>query len=359
MCIAKFLVISGYAILPEFIASIHEHIFDPARLPIAIAALVLSVLLGAVLGPVGGSANPVLWRFLDGLLGGLGRRLDRADRDEADLIFRGFILTAIGMAVAFFIGKYAMYLSELYPEWNLVDMIALLFVTSSASVWSAQGKLYKALSSNNLVKGAFYAIVRTTRINLAEADEYTITRTGMAMGARAFDKMIVGPLLWYLILGLPAAFLYAGLAALSWRFGRDGFTKGFGRLALELEKLMGFVPNLIAGLLIALAGVFTPTGRMSGALTGFFAQKGKAPYFEGGWPVTATAFALNVSLGGAAQDLDGRALKRTWAGPEKATAQLSAQHLRRAGYIVFMAHILWLAALLGAMLISGHHLLDF
>lgn len=343
----------------EYIQQIHGHIFDPDRLPVAIAAVFLVSCIGILTGPMGGNANPFLWRIIELFFGGIGGRLDRADRTRADLSFRGFILTVTGLLIALFMGKFAHFLTLYYPQWKIMEIFLLSLSLTAGAVWFALFRLFQALSSEKPLKGAFYTIARSTRTDMSTSDEYTITRIGIAMGARSFDKGLVAPVLWYLIAGLPGAYLYMGLAALSWRFGKEGFTKGFGQMSLTLEKLMGFVPNLLAGILIALAGLFTPTARMSDALAAFKAREGTAPYEEGGWAVAAMAFALNVSLGGATKDLDGSAIKRRWAGPKGATAQLGASHLSRGIYISMMAHILLLAVLCGAIVVSGHDLLDF
>ncbi len=213
-------------------------------------------------------------------------------------------------------------------------------------------RLYGALKDNK-VKGAYLAIARSTHTDLSGADDFTITRTGMGFAARAFDKCTVAPVFWYIIGGLPCAYVYAGLATLSSRFARDGFTKGFGAIPMGLEKVAGFVPSCFAGLFMALGGLFTPTGGMMRAFRGLLAAKGKAPYAEGGWPLTAMAWSLNVSLGGPVIDRDGRSLKRAWVGPQNATARLEPGHLRRALYISLMAYLLFMAGLMGLMLGIG------
>lgn len=347
------------SLIGEHLQEIHGHIFDVERIPLAIAAMVLVSLAGLVTGPLGGSAVPLFWRIVDILFGGVGGRLDRSERPPQDLLFRGFIITVTGMALSYLAGRMAAQLSWYYPDWHIAEVLALSLTLSAGAVWAALLRLHKAVSSDAPAKGAFYAISRSTRTNLAASDEFTITRTGIGLGVRAFDKAVVAPLLWYLIAGLPGAYLYAGLAALAWRFGRDGQTRGFGQTALALEKLMGFVPTGLAGLLLVLAGVFTPTGRTTRALAALKTGRGRADYAEGGLPLSAAAFALDVSLGGAAQDLDGVALRRGWTGPEGATAQIGAMHLFRGLYLVIVAHILLLAALFGAIVVSGHLRLDF
>lgn len=339
----------------EIYQMIHEQIFDPARLPVAVAALLIVSIIGVIAGPLFGNANPLFWRSIDFLFGPLGSRLDKTERKASDLHMRGFIITVTAMVMAFLVGTFFQTLSHHYPNFLIVDIVALSIIMSAGAGWFALARLYKAMAGKNMVKGAFYTLATTTRSNLTTADEYTITRVGIGMGAKIFDKGVIAPVLWYLIGGLPAAYLYAGLAALSWRFGKEGFTKGFGSSALALEKLMGFVPNAFAGILIAFAGILTPTAGMTRSFIGILhLNKGRAHYHEGGTPVTAMAWALKVSLGGATQDIDGSAVKRGWAGPEGATAQLTAKHLHRALYITVMAHLLFLAALLGAIVMDGH-----
>ncbi len=341
----------------ELFVTLHAYIFDADRLPVAIAALVLTMVLGVLLGPFGGSATPLFWQIIEKMFGRFGGKLDRERRQSSDLILRGFILTTTAMAVAFFAGRSFEWMTVAYPDFRIVEILSLLPLLAAGSVWRSLGRLYKALE-NHTVEGAYYAIAVTTRVNLAANDDFTITRVGMALAVKSFDKAMTGPLLWYLIAGLPGAYMYSALAAMAWRFGRDGASKGFGYMPLVLERLMGFVPNILAGFLITLAGVFTPTARMSRAISGWFASpEMKAPYAEGGWPVTALAWALDASLGGPTQDLDGNPVRRVWVGPESATAQLEARHLYRALYAAVMAHILLLAALLGALVVSGHDLM--
>ena len=337
----------------DLFQQLHSHVLDPDRFPVAIAALLLVSCAGMVAGPLGGFAGPMFWRVTDLLFGWAGARMDRTDRSAPDLVFRGFLLTAVALAIAFLVARLVQQLAAAYPYWRLVEMLALCVAMSSGAFWHATVRLYKGLSQDELVKGAFYAVSTTTRTDLTQSDEFTITRIGMMMAVKGLDKAVVAPVLWYLIAGIPGAFLYAALAALSWRFGKDGFSKGFGQSAMALEKLLGFVPNLLAGLLIALATFITPTAGIARSTIGLVARAGDFPYAQGGLPVTALAWALNISLGGPSKDLDGSAIKRNWTGPDSATAQIGAKHLHRGLYLVVITHLLFLASLLGAMVVSG------
>lgn len=343
----------------ENLENLHAMIFHPDRIPVAIAALAVCVIIGMLTGPLAGNANPLLWKIIDVLFGPLGQKLNNKERTVNELAMRGFFLTILGMGFALLLSRFAGSLALYYPQWRIAETLMLCLTMSAGAVWFAQLRLVQAIESERAVTGGFLAIARTTRTDMTNSDEFTMTRLGLALGARAFDKAVVGPILWFLIAGLPAAYLYAGLAGLAWRFGKEGYSKGFGTMALTLEKLMGFIPSLFSAVFIALAGLFTPTGGMTRAMAGLGPVKNRARYEEGGMPVTTLAYALDVSLGGPSKDLEGSAIQRHWAGPEKATAKLTARHVYRGLYLVFIAHILLLVSLLGAIVISGHGMLDF
>ncbi len=336
------------AILQDFQANI----MTPDRILIAIAALILVTIIGMVRGPLGGHATPFYWHLVDIAFGRFGARMDKSGRLKGDLIFRGFLLTALVLGLSYMFGRLLSMLGFYYPIWSVVEIVSLSLVLTSGAVFAGVGRLYRALNDKKVTQGAYYTIARSTRTDLSNSDDYTITRLGMGLTLKMFDKGVVAPIFWYLISGLVGVYLYAALAALAWRFNREGHGSGFGAAAAELEKLMGFIPNLLSGVLVALAGLLTPTAGMTRSFLGLMTTKGAASYGEGGLPLTAAAYALKVSLGGPTTDLEGRKVARGWVGPSGATAQLNAKHLHRAVYITFMAHLLFLAALLGALLFS-------
>lgn len=337
----------------DFLQPLSLTLLVPDRIPVAMMAWLLAGIVGMLTGPLGGNANPLFWLVWTGTFGRIGARLDRRERARADLLLRGFVLTLAGALAACGTGVFAVRLAQTQPVYGLADILLLVPVLTGGTVWFVLLQLYFALRDGKGGKGAYYALARTARTDFSGGDDFAVTRAGLSLAARSFDKGLVAPVVWYLLAGLPGAYLYAGLAALAWRFGRDGFGRGFGGAALGLEKLMGAVPNLLAGVLIALAGLFTPTGGMTRALLGQFRGEARAPYAQGGFPVTALAFALHVGLGGAAVDLDGSTLKRSWVGPAGASARLDKGHLRRGLYLNAMAQLLFMAGLAGALLYAG------
>ena len=92
-------------------------------------------------------------------------------------------------------------------------------------------------------------------------------------------------------------------------------------------------------------------------------RKKPQPIRAGGFPLSALAWSLDVSLGGASQDITGSAIKGEWTGPKGATAKIDHKHLRRGIFISVIAHILFIATLCGSYLWGGgfdfREMLDF
>lgn len=332
----------------------HTLLWDPVRLLYAATALLLVSLGGLVTGAFHGNAGPLIWTFYDMLFGTLGDRLDRTRRKKADLVFRGFLLVAAGIFTALVLARMAAALVALSPYGSATEIVLLLFFLSSGSLWRALLSLYKALENKKPVPGAYYIIAQSSRTDLNSTDDYGITRTAVGLCARSFTFAMVAPVLWYVLGGLTGAFVYSALAALAWRFGKNGFTKGFGAAPLLLEKIMGYVPAILAALLLSVSSIVTPTAKTYKALSVWKSRKGRAPYAQGGAPLSVMAWALNVSLGGPVKDLKGSTMKNAWVGPKGATAQIDRHHLRRALLMSLSAH-LFLILLLSAfyLLLEG------
>ena len=74
----------------ESFSQLHTYVFDAERIPVLIVAMLVTVIVGMITGPVRGNANPFIWQILDVFLGGIGDRMNRKHRKKGDLIFRGF-----------------------------------------------------------------------------------------------------------------------------------------------------------------------------------------------------------------------------------------------------------------------------
>lgn len=339
--------------MAEILQQWHESFFDPERIPYAIAAILLTIIIGMVTGPLGGNAYPFIWQIYDKAFGRFGDKLDKSQRPKADLLFRGFLITMFALFIGFLAGKAMEALTAIPKFGTYYEIICLSLLITSGTIWFSLLKLYFAMEKHDVGQGAYYNIARSARTNLTTTDEFGITRTAINFSAFALDKGLVAPILWFVIAGFPGAMVYSGISALAWRFGKQGHSKGFGNTALALEKLLGVIPSILTGVIITCASLFTPTAKLHKGIASWVGHKSRASYEQGGFPLSALAWCLNVSLGGPSQDLNGYAIKSGWVGPEKATAKNDHKHLRRAIYINVLAHILFIGVLLGMYLWAG------
>lgn len=335
-----------------FVESPMALIASPERIGSALICVLIASVGGFFLKLGSGNATPTLWKLLDCVIGNLARRSYNKQRSFSSLAFRGGFFVSLYVACAIALGILAVQLVRYSPFFGMLEPVLLMMTLSGGAVWSAMLTLYKALAAEQkLTKGSFYPIAVSTRTNLNSTDHFGITRVGIGFMALSFSLGLIAPLFWYLLFGLPGAYLYAGVAAARWGLAKEGFAKGMGDMALKLEAMMGCLPHIIAAFLMTIAALFTPTARLTRAVMGCFGSTGKAPYAQGGAVLTAVAWALDISLGGPVQDLDGSVLKRDWVGPKTATAKLDRGHLRRAIYLSVMGYVLTVATLIAGLFV--------
>ena len=336
------------------LSQFHEHIIDADRIPVIIAAIFITIVVGMVSGPLRGNANPFFWQFYELLFGTIGDRLYNTRRSRSDLAFRSLIITVFALFFAFMLGRIFSRLTHgLGGYGTALEIILLSLSITSGAVWFILLRLYFVLDKDGSAKGGFYGISRSTRVNLIGLDDYGITRVAMGYVAYSFDKGLVAPCFWYLLGGLPVLFIYTVLAFLAWRFGKCGFSKGFGSVPLALEKLMGYVPSLLSGFLFMAAAAVTPTASLRKSLLMWWDIRNKAPYEQGGITLCSIAWPLNISLGGPVVDISGSAINNKWIGSDNASAKIDYKHLRRGIYINVIAHLLFLASLGSVYIYAG------
>jgi len=324
---------------------------DAGRIPFVVVAMFITALAGMVSGPLAGNANPFIWQICDLLFGPAGDKLDRTNRKPKDLFFRGTFFTVILLVFALVVSKP---LAQLTVQSTAIEGLIVISCLSTGSIWYMVLKLYFTLQKDGKAQGGYYGLARSTRVDLNSVDDYGITREGLAYSAVSFDKGLVAPSLWYLIGGVPFLIVYSVISFASWRFGKYGFTNGFGKSALALERLMGYVPSLFSGAIYTLASAVAPSANMVQSFKAWWQVKDKVPYEQGGVMLSSLAWSLGVSLGGPVQDISGKTLGKVWVGPENASAKIEAFHLKRGIVINIVAHLIFLLSISSAYVYSGN-----
>ncbi len=331
----------------------HEYFMDPQRIPFLVVAMFITAIAGMISGPLAGNANPFIWGVYNALFGFAGDKLDRPNRKTRDLVFRGTLFVIILLVFALIVSKP---MAQFTVRSSAIEGLLVIACLSTGSIWYMMLKLYFTLQKEGKVEGGYFGLARSTRLNLNSVDDFGITREGLAFSAISFDKGLVAPGIWYLIGGVPFIIIYSIVSFASWRFGKQGFTSGFGKAALAVEKLLGYVPSLFSGALYTLASAVAPSANPVQSLKAWWQAKDKVPYEQGGIMLSALAWSLGVSLGGPVRDVSGETLGKVWVGPDGASAKVEAFHLKRGIVINIVAHLIFLLSILSAYVYSGQFL---
>jgi adenosylcobinamide-phosphate synthase len=195
---------------------------------------------------------------------------------------------------------------------GVVDVVALLFLLSQRHAFDRARRVARKMA----------------------ADDHAAARRAVEELAVSLGAGVLGVTFWYLVLGLPGLFVYGAVHAVAWRIGRGG--GAFGRPAAGLDALLGIVPAVVAGWLIALAALFAPRGRPLAALGTMARARAKLPLWDAGGVTAAMAGALGFALGDGPWIGDGR-------------ARLVPQDVRNAAYLYAVACLIHMGAVAGAL----------
>lgn len=249
----------------------------------------------------------------------LNDKLNRDNRSDYALIIRGLIVVFL-MAVAIFVlGIGLEYLSVMAGIGAWMDPVLLVFILSPV----AAIRLGYQLSFEKPSEGIYLQASRALNQNIIHADIYGHRRSAFRLMALGLGEWCVAPLFFYLLGGVPLAYVYVALSLFCRVTGHGKASRSFLSVILPIWHIAAIIPNLIAVIKMAVASLFAVGGRP------FATPKALQYIYSDQCIEAAYAYSQNVVLGGAEQDRSGDGVKRPWIGPERATAKLSHQDVLR------------------------------
>jgi adenosylcobinamide-phosphate synthase len=187
----------------------------------------------------------------------------------------------------------------------LISLAALTFLASFylsvfiTSPWIQGIIASTALASNMLRKCVLgvigtpvnirYLVSRDTE-NLSERE---ICRAALETYAENLSDGVVAPVFYLLLFGLPGVFVYKAVNTLDSMVGyRNKRYSHFGKASARADDLLNYIPARITALIILVLSF-----RLEKLIRTRTAASGHSSP-NAGYPISAMAFALNVSLGG-------------------------------------------------------------
>jgi adenosylcobinamide-phosphate synthase len=323
-----------------------------AHAPDGLMLLFMAIALDAALGEMGPLfrllPHPVV--LIGRVIGGLDRRLNRADRPPAERRRRG-ILVALSLALgALGVGAVIAFLARTLPHAWLFEIFVAATLIAQRSLFEHVHDVAVALKENGLEAGR-YAVSRIVGRDPQSLDSHGVVRAAIESLAENFADGVVAPVFWYAFLGLPGLILYKTINTADSMIGHlNDKYRDFGMASARLDDLMNLIPARLAGMLLVLAAPFILKGHPLKALVTMVRDSGHHRSPNSGWPEAAAAGALDLALGGP-RKYPGLVVDEKWIGSGRARAEISdiqrALHLYtvacliQAGCVIFL---LWLQA---------------
>ncbi len=268
--------------------------------------------------------HPVTWAGR--LIAAMDRHWNRAGYQLGGGIAAMLVLIAVGASLGWAIERFAA---------GSAGTLAVILIATTGlaqrSLWSHVAAVAAPLDRGEL-GAARAALSRTVGRDTAALDESGVAAAAIETLAESFCDGIVAPALWFLALGLPGLFAFKCVSTADSMIGhRDARYELFGKASAVMDDVLNWVPARIAAVLISLAG---------GGGARIMWRDGRnhlSP--NAGWPESAMAGALGVTLGGGAfYDGEWTARQTLGEGPRPAPADL-----RRALRVFLRAVVLlWL-----------------
>ncbi len=265
----------------------------------ALLLVVAALLLDAVIGDPDWlwrrEPHPVVW--IGNGIGWLERKLNREDRTKRARKFAGVLTVIILVGAALLIG--ALLSDLLHGHWFgfLIEALIASTLIAQRSLYQHVARVHRAFIDGGL-PAARKAVAMIVGRDPERLDEAGVARAAIESTAENFSDGIVAPVFWLAVLGLPGLIAYKAINTADSMIGhRTERYIDFGWAAARLDDLVNLVPARLSGVLVALAA---PIVRGS-ITTSFNTMLRDARYHRSpnaGWPESAMAGALGISLSG-------------------------------------------------------------
>ncbi len=301
------------------------------------AALILLFALGLdwLIGDPRWLPHPV--RAIGAATGFLDRKLNRAARGEKTLVARGAITALLVAGGAAGIGAAASAIAAAIPYGWAIEVVLAAMMLAQRDLFDHVRRVGHALRREGLAGGRV-AVAHIVGRDVAVLDEHGVARAAVESCAESYGDGVVAPAFWYLLLGLPGLFAFKAISTMDSMIGHETPRyRAFGLVSARLDDAVNWVPARLAGVLLALAGLFVPGGSMRQGLRIMLRDHGKHRSPNAGWPEAAAAGALGLALMGP-RHYGGEVSADPWLGDGRARA--TEADIRRMLYLYAAACLL-------------------
>lgn len=191
-------------------------------------------------------------------------------------------------------------LSKFGPAGLLLEIVGVSIFLAQKSLVDHVQDVVSAIKLRG-VEGGRAAVSKIVGRDCQNLDESGICRAAIESLAENFSDAVVAPVFWYAVGGLPGLFIYKAINTADSMIGhKNDQYLHFGRAVALFDDLINWPAARTSAMLIALAGMLSG-GLSKGVqiLERALRDGGLHRSVNAGWPETAMAAALGITLGGA------------------------------------------------------------
>ncbi len=308
--------------------------FGPHVLFVLLIALVLEAALGNMYLVFRVLPHPV--KVIGNAVAFFDRKLNRPRRGEWMVRIRGILVVVLFCSVAWVVGRSLETVASGWRYGWLIEVACLVILLAQRELFDRVRDVATALE-RGLPQGRA-ALHHVAGRDPSALDRHGVARAAVESCAENFADAVVAPAFWYLMAGLPGLFIHKTVSTLDSMIGyRSPRYRAFGWASARLDDLLVLIPARLAGIILVIAAVFTPSGRPWSALTVMMRDAGNHSSPNAGWPEGAMAGAFGFSLGGTRR-YKGHVAKDNWIG--SGTARLTPVDIRRGLYLYVVGCLL-------------------
>ena len=254
--------------------------------------LALALIIDFTLGDPPDTFHPVAW------MGRVISFLDRGRLSRGPLFqfLYGAVITLLLMAL-FTLPVYflLLYLKDVsFVAYVLVGAVFLKLTFSLKGLRNTVRGIKRLLLDEKIDEVRFELRALVSRDTTSLSKPLLISAAVESTAESTCDSF-VAPLFYFLFLGVPGAFAYRVVSTLDSMIGYHGKYEYLGKFSSRLDDVLNFIPARLTALLLVLAAFFSRRrGRRSWQVALGDHANTESP--NAGWPMAATAGALNVQL---------------------------------------------------------------
>ena len=297
----------------------------------------LAVIIDRLIGDPRSSIHPVV--MIGNLIALLERKL--LNRQSTCLLKKlaGALLVIIVLGTTYGLVWWIMQLLTTIHPWAqfIVGALLLSFTITPDSLAKAGQEIYDYLLTGDLIQArrkVGWIVGRDTD----ELDVAEVTRGTVETIAENIVDGIISPLFYFVIGGVPLAFLYRAVNTLDSMVGyKNDKYMDFGMVAARVDDVFNYIPARLTGILLVLSAIILRFN-VYGTITTIWRDSAKHPSPNSGFTEAGVAGALGIRLGGL-NYYGGVPSQRAYMG--QALTKLAPQHIKQAIQMMYTTTILF------------------